>query len=150
MELSNGGIVRISENRCIGWMSPETYITQYYGSEGRYEFSVAHHHQAVWDPLRPGQVVMKDVTERLQPKSIYDMINSDYDKAIQNIADTGGLTKPHLYNRPKDCLMSLRVYLINTMERTIFLSMIFAVRTKRVNFHLRISGRLQDIICQDL
>ena len=90
MELSNGGIVRISENRCIGWMSPETYITQYYGSEGGYEFSVVHHHQAVWDPLRPGQVVMKDVTERLQPKSIYEMINSDYDKAIQNIADSGG------------------------------------------------------------
>ena len=90
IQLSNGGVVRISENRCIGWMSPETYITQYYGSEGGYEFSVAHHHQAVWDPARPGQVIMKDVSERLQPKSIYDMMYADYDKAIQAIADTAG------------------------------------------------------------
>lgn len=90
IQLSNGGIARVSENRCIGWMSPETYITQFFGSEGGYEFSVAHHHQAVWDPERPGKVIMKDVTEQLQPKSIYDMIKTDYDKAIQNIADSGG------------------------------------------------------------
>ena len=90
MELSNGGIVRISENRCIGWMSPETYITQFYGSEGGYEFSVAHHHQAKWDPERPGKVIMKDVTKNLQPTSIYNMIKQDYDQAIQNIADSGG------------------------------------------------------------
>jgi predicted dehydrogenase len=90
IQLSNGGVVRISENRCIGWMSPETYITQFFGSEGGYEFSVARHHQAVWDPERPGKVIMKDVTERLQPKSIYDMINNDYEEAIQKIADSAG------------------------------------------------------------
>ena len=90
LQLSNGGVARVSENRCIGWMSPETYITQFFGSEGGYEFSVAHHHQAVWDPERPGKVIMKDVTERLQPKSVYDLINQDYDKAIQAIADTAG------------------------------------------------------------
>jgi hypothetical protein len=90
MELSNGGIVRISENRCIGWMSPETYITQYYGSEGGYEFSVAHHHQAVWDPNRPGKVIMKDVSDRLQPTSICNLMKKDYAEAIQNIADSGG------------------------------------------------------------
>ena len=90
MELSNGGIVRISENRCLGWMSPETYITQFYGSEGGYEFSVAHHHMAKWDPERPGKVIMRDVTDVLQPESITKMIRDDYDRAIQEIADTAG------------------------------------------------------------
>ena len=92
MELSNGGVVRISENRCIGWMSPETYITQFYGSEGGYEFSVARHHKTQWDPERPGKVIMKDVTELLQPKAIYDMICENYEDAIQKIADSAGFT----------------------------------------------------------
>ena len=90
MELSNGGIVRISENRCLGWVAPETYITQFYGSEGGYEFSVAHHHMAVWDPERAGKVIMRDVTEELQPASISKMIRTDYDTAIQKIADGAG------------------------------------------------------------
>ncbi len=92
MELSNGGVVRISENRCIGWMSPETYITQFYGSDGGYEFSVARHHKTQWDPERPGKVIMKDVTELLQPKAIYDMICENYEDAIQKIADSAGFT----------------------------------------------------------
>ena len=90
MELSNGGIVRISENRCLGWVAPETYITQFYGSEGGYEFSVAHHHMAVWDPERAGKVIMRDVTEELQPASISKMIRTDYDTTIQKIADGAG------------------------------------------------------------
>lgn len=90
MELSNGGIVRISENRCAGWMSPETYISQFIGTDGGYEFSVAHHHQTHWDPERPGKVIMKDVTKDLQPESVYKLIQEDYDKAIQAIADTAG------------------------------------------------------------
>ena len=90
LELSNGGIVRISENRCVGWMSPETYISQYYGTDGGYEFSVAKHHLAAWDPERPGKVIMKDVTDELQPESVTNMINEDYADAIQKIADTAG------------------------------------------------------------
>ena len=90
MGLSNGGVVRISENRRVGWASPETYITQFYGSEGGYEFSVAHHHLAVWDRERAGRVTMKEVSERLQPKSVNKLMKTDYDKAIQSIADTAG------------------------------------------------------------
>ena len=92
LELSNGGVARISENRCIGWMSPETYISQFYGSDGGYEFSVAHHHKTVWDPERPGKVIMKDVTDTLQPESLTKMINEDYGAAIQAIADSYGFT----------------------------------------------------------
>ncbi len=97
LELSNGGIARISENRCVGWRAPETYVSQFYGTDGGYEFSVAKHHLAVWnkddvaknthDPIR---VVMKDVTKELMPKSVYEEICSDYDKAIQSIADGAG------------------------------------------------------------
>ena len=90
LRLSNGGIARISENRCVGWASPETYISQFYGTEGGYEFSVAHHHQSHWDSERHGKVIMTDVTQELQPPSVYKMINEDYSKAIQEIADTAG------------------------------------------------------------
>lgn len=90
VELSNGGIARISENRCIGWNAPETYISQYYGTNAGYEFSVARHHLAHWDPERKGKVIMKDVTAQLQPAGIYDTIQSNYDAAIQQIADGAG------------------------------------------------------------
>lgn len=93
LQLSNGGVARISENRCLGWMSPETYITQFFGTDGGYEFSVAHHHQSHWDPERPGKVIMRDVTNEIQPMSISKMIKEDYDTAIQNIADTAGFTE---------------------------------------------------------
>ena len=92
MELSNGGIVRISENRCIGWHSPETYISQFFGSEGGYEFSVAHHHLATWDPERPGKVVMRDVTDQLQPTAVSTAIRENYAEAIQRIADANGFS----------------------------------------------------------
>ena len=87
LELSNGGIARVSENRCVGWRAPETYISQYYGTDGGYEFSVAHHHLAHWDPERPGKVIMEDVTKELQPQCISDVVYSDYANTIQEIAD---------------------------------------------------------------
>lgn len=97
LELSNGGIARISENRCVGWRAPETYVSQFYGTDGGYEFSVAKHHLASWkkedvergtdDPIR---VDMKDVTKMLMPESIFEEICSDYDSAIQHIADGAG------------------------------------------------------------
>ena len=86
LELSNGGIARISENRCVGWKSPETYISQFYGTDGGYEFAVARHSVAHWDPDNKGKVIMSDVTQELQPESIYNTIVNDYDQAIQDIA----------------------------------------------------------------
>ncbi len=97
LELSNGGIARISENRCIGWRAPETYVSQYFGTDGGYEFSVAKHHLAVWDkedekanPDGPVKVIMKDVTKDLMPEEIYKDICENYDEAIQKIADGAG------------------------------------------------------------
>ena len=93
LELSNGGIARVSENRCVGWYCPETYISQFYGSEGGYEFSVARHHLSTWDPDRRGATIMRDVTNELQPPNVYKMIEEDYQKAIQAIACGAGFTE---------------------------------------------------------
>lgn len=90
MELSNGGIARISENRCLAWKSPETYIAQFYGTEGCYEFSVANHTFCKWDPDQPGKAIMKDVTKQLQPESVYQALRGDYEGALQKIADGAG------------------------------------------------------------
>ena len=87
LELSNGGIARISENRCVGWKAPETYISQFYGDNGGYEFSVARHSLASWRPDDPHKVIMKDVTRLLQPEEVYARISGDYEAAIQEIAD---------------------------------------------------------------
>ena len=92
MELSNGGIARVSENRCVGWYCPETYISQFYGTDGGYEFSVARHSLAHWDPDNPGGVIMKDVTSELQPENVYQKITENYDEAIQAIANGLGFT----------------------------------------------------------
>lgn len=90
LELSNGGIARISENRCVGWYCPETYISQFYGTDGGYEFSVARHHLSTWDPDNYGRTIMRDVTPELQPPSIYKAMEENYADAIQQIASGAG------------------------------------------------------------
>ena len=90
LTLSNGGIARVSENRNVGWKAPETYISQFYGTDAGYEFSVAKHYFAHWDPERPGKVKMKDVTERLTPPTVNELVNTDFARAIQEIADGAG------------------------------------------------------------
>ncbi len=104
LELSNGGIVRINENRCVGWRSPETYISQFYGNEGCYEFSVAHHHLTHWDNPRESNIAddvtlskgkepeslvkMYDVTEELTAPSAMEVLrNEPYSEAVQKFAD---------------------------------------------------------------
>jgi len=90
IELSNGGIVRISENRCVGWKAPETYISQYYGTDGGYEFSVAKHFLATWNPENNHKVIMKDVSKLLTPERVYKNLTENFDKTIQDIADGDG------------------------------------------------------------
>ena len=97
LQLSNGGIARISENRCVGWKSPETYISQFYGSDGGYEFSVAKHHLSTWRPKEETPEIVygqdaniKDVTALLQPKAVTELIDKDYSKAIEEIKNAMG------------------------------------------------------------
>lgn len=89
-QLSNGGVIRVSENRNVGWKAPETYISQFYGTEGGYEFAVAKHYLSHWDPERPGATIMKDVTENLLPPHIVKLLNENFDKGIQAVADCEG------------------------------------------------------------
>ena len=96
LQLSNGGIARISENRCVGWKSPETYISQFYGSGGGYEFSVAKHHLSTWTNIPDKEnpyahdAYMTDVTAQLQPKEVTELIDKDYAKAITEIKNAMG------------------------------------------------------------
>lgn len=89
-ELAGGGIVRISENRCLAWAAPETFINQFYGTEGSYEFSVGKHHLATRKEEPRTKMHMKDVTEELLPASVYDILREDYARGIQKIADGAG------------------------------------------------------------
>ena len=89
-ELSNGGIMRISENRIVGWKSPETYISQFYGSDGGYEYSFAKHTQTHWNPESKGNVTVKDVSPLLFPESVTKIIEEDYVKGIEAVARTAG------------------------------------------------------------
>ena len=89
-ELSNGGIARISENRCVGWKAPETYISQFYGTDGGYEFAVSDHYFAKWSEKINKNVVMNLVTGELQPESVSALIKRDRADAAQKIADGAG------------------------------------------------------------
>ena len=89
-ELSNGGIIRVSENRNVGWKAPETFISQYYGTEAGYNFSVAKHFFASFCEDGSGKVAMLDVSDRLLPQCITDELKSDWGEGLQTIANGGG------------------------------------------------------------
>lgn len=89
MQLSNGGNVRICENRSLAWRAPETYISQFYGTEGCYEFSVAKHYMTKWDAERYGKTVIKDVSRSLMPPALCDGLENDYETTLQHLADGG-------------------------------------------------------------
>ncbi len=93
-QLSNGGIARISENRRLCWTSPESYISQFYGTEASYEFAVAHHYFARWQPCdnlrrkERKEVNLREITEYMQPASVYDVMNTP--EGIQSISQSLG------------------------------------------------------------
>lgn len=96
LRLSNGGVARVSENRTVGWKAPETYVNQFFGTAGCYEFSVADHYLAVWDPATaaegklPTGVRMRSVTEELLPTAVTEALRADRTKGVQMIADGAG------------------------------------------------------------
>lgn len=83
--LSNGGAARISENRRVAFSGPNTYISQFYGSEGSYEFSMLHHYFSHWDKEDPKKLITTDVTRELQPDEVMKIINEP--DAAQRISD---------------------------------------------------------------
>lgn len=65
LKLSNGAIVRISENRRIAWHFPETYITCFNGTKASYECSVVQHSYVKMN--EKGHVDFDDVSDLLNP-----------------------------------------------------------------------------------
>lgn len=63
LQLSNGAIVRISENRRIAWHFPETYITAFNGTKASYECSLLQHSYVRMD--ENGLVNYEDVSDLL-------------------------------------------------------------------------------------
>ena len=64
LQLSNGGIARISENRRIAWHVPETYISNFHGTKASYECSLDRH-SYLWET--PGRTKIEDVSDLLNP-----------------------------------------------------------------------------------
>lgn len=89
-ELSNGGVIRVSENRNIGWLAPETFISQFNGTDGCYSFSVAKHFFSGWDPECPTHTIMRDVSDRLLPTEITKALKEDFNTGLQQVADGAG------------------------------------------------------------
>ena len=90
LKLSNGGVARISENRNLCWRAPETYISQFYGTDGSYEYSVANHYLSRWDPDKKGAVILEDVSRELMPESVIEALKKDHASGVQAIADGAG------------------------------------------------------------
>ena len=84
-QLSNGGVARISENRCVAISAPNSYISQFYGSEGCYEFSLAHHYFWHWSKEDRKKLLVEEVTKELLPESVTAILNEpDTPQRISN------------------------------------------------------------------
>ncbi len=64
MQLSNGGVARVSECRRIGYKAPSSYISGFYGTKGSYQFSNAQH---LVTTLTEKGVDLIDVSEQINP-----------------------------------------------------------------------------------
>jgi len=92
-QLSNGGIMRISENRRLAFAGPNTYISQFYGSDATYEFSYVHHYYSKWSEDDRKKLITKDVSDVCQPESVRKAIAENDPNAAQYITDQRGFTE---------------------------------------------------------
>ncbi len=67
LQLSNGGIARISENRRIAWHDPPTYISCFCGTKASYESSLAQH---AFITMKGEEVFYEDVGRLLNPVEV--------------------------------------------------------------------------------
>ncbi len=65
MKLANGGTIRISECRRIGYKAPSSYISGFYGTQGSYQFSNAQH---IVTHLTKAGVDLTDVSAEVNPR----------------------------------------------------------------------------------
>lgn len=64
MQLSNGGIARVSECRRIGYKVPSSFVSGFYGTQGSYQFNNAQH---LVTKLTPDGVSLEDVSDYVNP-----------------------------------------------------------------------------------
>ncbi len=67
LQLSNGAVARISENRRVAWAVPETYISHFYGSQGSYECSLMQHS---FIRMPETKTTYEDVSDLLNPTEL--------------------------------------------------------------------------------
>ena len=70
LKMSDGSIVRISENRRMAWFVPETYITGFHGDKGSYECSLMQHSFIKIDGEDAKRVRYEDVSDLLNPTEL--------------------------------------------------------------------------------
>ena len=84
MQLSNGGLARVSECRRIGYKAPSSYISGFYGTKASYQYNNAQH---LLTSLTPDGVDLKDVSDEV---STYEMtehkFDADYKERVANHA----------------------------------------------------------------
>ena len=86
MRLSKGGLARVAECRSIGYKSPSSYISGFYGTKGAYQFSNAQH---LVTTLTEKGVDLRDVSDEVNSKAStkakYEQENSEsYKKEMAN------------------------------------------------------------------
>lgn len=69
MQLSNGGVARVSECRRIGYKSPSSFISGFYGTKASYQFNNAQHLVTV---LTEKGVELHDVSAEVNPREMQE------------------------------------------------------------------------------
>ena len=92
LQLANGGIVRISEYRRIGWRKPSSHVQCMYGTKGGYEGSVGRY---VFVDEMGSRAIMTDVSDRINPvgynleknnpEAIQKMVNGGYHDDLSEV-----------------------------------------------------------------
>lgn len=72
MQLSNGGVARVSECRRIGYKAPSSYISGFYGTKASYQYSNAQH---LLTKLTENGVDLFDVSDEVSP---YEMTQNKH------------------------------------------------------------------------
>ena len=67
MQLSNGGVARVSECRRIGYKAPSSFISGFYGTQGSYQFNNAQH--LVTELMQRG-VRLRDFSHEVNPREM--------------------------------------------------------------------------------
>lgn len=82
MQLSNGGVARVSECRRIGYKAPSSYINGFYGTKGSYQFSNAQH---LITALTEKGVDITDVSDEINPKIMtQNKTDKDFKQKVAN------------------------------------------------------------------